>query len=115
MPCRPKAKRLAKAQEQFRAIITGYIVSNGARPDSFYDYVLDTPAGPLNITVYGDWIASRFDNVALGGAFTGTCGRPCNPYSGKWNFHYTTESLETALADFQYFLDRLLDWKAEAA
>ena len=58
MPRRPKAKRLAKAQERFKAAVTAYIVSKGAKPDNFYDYVLDTTAGPLNITVYGDWVAT---------------------------------------------------------
>jgi hypothetical protein len=49
---------------------------------------LDTPAGLLRLSVYDDWVATRFDDVALGKAFTATCGRTCNPFTGKWNFHY---------------------------
>jgi hypothetical protein len=34
-----------QAQQRFKTVVTGYLVSLGARPGSFYDYELDTPAG----------------------------------------------------------------------
>ncbi len=117
---RPKSKRLLNAQEKFKAAVTTYILSVGARPGTFYDYVLETPAGLLHVTVYGDWVATRFDDVARGRAFTATCGHSCNPYSGKWNFHYgdgTAGSLDPnrILPHIDYFFDRLLHWEAVAA
>jgi hypothetical protein len=111
------SKRLAKAQERFKSAVTEYLMSKGAKPGGFYDYALDTPAGPLHLSVYENWIATRFDDVAAGRAFSEACGRPCNPFSGKWNFHFADESLDPAgvLAYFGFFLDRLLGWKVEAA
>ena len=45
MARRPHPKRLAKAQEQFKAAVTTYLESIGTRPSDFYDLELDTPAG----------------------------------------------------------------------
>ena len=110
---RPSEKQLLKARERFQAALTAYIVGKGARPGRFYDHEIDTPAGLLHITVYGSWIATRFDDVALGRAFTETCGSSSNPYSGKWNHHFgdgTVASYEpdSALAHFGYYFERLL-------
>ncbi|MGD0900314.1 MAG: hypothetical protein ABR915_20980 [Thermoguttaceae bacterium] len=117
---RPKSKRLLKAEERFQAAVTTYIVSLGARPGMFYDYELDTPVGVLHISVYGDWVATRFADPARGTEFTKTCGHACNPYSGKWNFHFgdgTAASLapETVLPQLDHFFDCLLHWEAVAA
>ena len=75
MPRRPSAKQLAKAQERFKTALTDYIISKGARPGRFYDHELDTPAGLLHVSVYGDWIATRFDDVEAGRRFTRTVAR----------------------------------------
>ena len=116
MPRRPSAKQLAKAQERFKAALTEYIISKGARPSRFYDFGMDTPAGLLYVSVHDDWIATRFDDVGLGRQFTATCGRSYNPYSGKWNFHFFGETVasldpDSAIAFFGFYLDRLLTWK----
>ncbi len=120
MPRRPTAKQLEKAQEIFKAAVTTYLDSIGARPSTFYNLELDTPAGLLRLSVYDDWVATRFDNVALGKAFTATCGRPCNPFSGKWNWHYfdgTIESLnpDAVILDLSFYIDWLLNWESVAA
>ena len=91
-----------------------------AQPGRFYDYELDTPAGLLHLTVYGDWVAARFDDVARGGAFTKTCGCLCNPYSGKWNFHFcdgTIGSLhpDIVLPQLGYYYEWLMAWEPEEA
>ena len=120
MPRRLKSKRLLKAEERFKAAVTTYIVSLGAHPVKFYDYEIGTPAGVLHVSICDDWVATRFDNPARGTEFTKTCGHACNPYSGKWNFHFgdgTAASLhpDTVLPQLDYFLDRLLHWETVAA
>lgn len=115
MKRRPSAKHLVKAQERFKCSLTEFILGKGARKSSFYDFESDTPAGLLLITVYGDWIACRFDDDELGKPFSAKTGQPCNPFTGKWNHHYydgTLASLEPAqaIASFGAKLDRLLSW-----
>lgn len=92
----------------------------GARPGRFYDHELDTPAGLLHLSVHEAWLATRFDDVTRGTAFTKTCGCTCNPYSGKWNFHYgdgSAESLDPdrVLPNLRYYLETLTAWEAKAA
>jgi hypothetical protein len=120
MPRRPHPKRLAKAQEEFKAAVTAYLESIGTRSSDFYDLELDTPAGLLRLTVYENWVATRFDDVKLATALTKKIGRPCNPYSGKWNFHYfdgTIESLnpDQVILDLSFYIDWLLNWESVAA
>lgn len=117
MPRRPTKKQLARAEERFKTALTEYVIGKGARLGRFYDYELDTPAGLLHVSIYGNWIATRFDDVEAGKQFTERCGVPCNPYSGKWNFHFSTASVvsldpATATAEFGYYLNRLLNWQS---
>jgi len=117
MPRRPSPKQLLKQQERFKAQVTAYLASLGICPGHSYQYELSTPARLLQISVYGSWIATRFDDVELGRSFTGSCGLACNQHSGKWNFHYGPESFDPdqALADFRFQLDRLMTWQVAAA
>jgi len=109
---RRRTKRQLKAEQRFMEAVTDYIVGLGARQGSFYQYQLDTPAGLLHLSVHENWLATRFDDVDRGRAFTVSCGRSSNPYSGKWNFHYC-DSLDTqvVLADLRYWFGRLMAWK----
>lgn len=116
MPRRANAAHLAKAQDKFKAAVTSYIVELGARPGGFYDYELDTPAGLLHLSVYDDWLATCFDDVARATAFTKTCRCPSNPYSGKWNFHFGSSSAESlapeaVLPHLAYYFDALMRWE----
>ncbi len=116
MSFRQKSKHLPKLQERFVAQVLAYLATKGAQPSRFYQLELQTPAGLLLLSIHESWIACRFEDVRLGRLFTACCGRHCNPYSGKWNFHYATdETLDPAmaLADFRYYLDQLLGWRAE--
>jgi hypothetical protein len=120
MPRRAKSKRLEKAEERFTAAVTKFILDLGARPGRFYDHELDTPAGLLHISIHESWLATRFDDVARGTAFTRTCGYTCNPYSGKWNFHFsggTPQSLhpDRVLPQLKYYFDCLIAWESQAA
>jgi hypothetical protein len=119
MPRRPHPKRLAKAQEQFKAAVTTYFESIGARPSDFYDLELDTPAGLLHLSVYDNWVAGRFNDVKLATALTKKIGRPCNPYSGKWNFHYFDGNIESlnpdaVIADLSFYINWLLNSESVA-
>jgi len=120
MPRRAKSKRLVKAEERFTAAVTKFITDLGARPGRFYDYELDTPAGLLHMSVHETWLATRFDDVAKGKAFTATCGTSSNPYSGKWNFHFgdgTADSLhpDRVFPQLRYYFETLMTWEAQAA
>ena len=116
---RRKTKRLLKAEEDFKTVVTNYIVGLGARPGRFYQFEMDTPAGLLYLSVYEDWLATRFDDVKRGTAFTQTCGQSSNPYSGKWNFHFgdgTTGSLasEAVMPYLDDQFDLLMHWEPTA-
>ena len=114
MPRRLSAKQIAKAHERFKTALTAFIISKGARTSRLYDYEIDTPAGLLLVSVYGNWIATRFENLELGKRFTAT-GNSCNPYSAKWNHHYSVSlDPDEVIADFGFQLDRLLNWQPAA-
>ena len=120
MPRRARSKRLFKAEERFVTAVTDFIVELGARPGRFYDFEMDTPAGLLHISVHETWLATRFDDVAMGRAFTATCGTSSNPYSGKWNFHFgdgSADSLDPkrVLPQLKYYFGCLMAWQAQAA
>jgi len=120
MPRRARSKRLFKAEERFTAAVIEYITDIGARPGRFYDFEMDTPAGLLHMSVHNTWLATRFDDVALGTAFTKTCGSSCNRFSGKWNHHFsngTAESLhpDRVLPQLRYYFKSLMDWESQAA
>lgn len=114
MPRKPSAKRIAEAEQRFKKALTEFVVSKGARPSDFYNYQIDTPLSLLRISVYGTWVACRFDDPAVA---TKVCG--CAKISGKWNHHFydgTLDSLDpdAAIARFGHELDRVLAWNAAA-
>ncbi len=111
---RMKSKRQLKAEERFNEAVTEFFTGLGARPGSFYDHELDTPAGLLHVSVYENWVATRFDDVAQGRAFSESCGRPSNPFSGKWNHHFPDSlSPDVVIADLRFWFDRLMAWEPE--
>ena len=116
---RRKSKALLNAEAKFKAAVTKHFSGLGARQGHWYQFELDTPAGLLHVSVYDDWVATRFDNVARGTEFTRTCGHRCNPYSGKWNFHFgdgTAKSLapQTVLSELDDDVDLLMHWEPDA-
>jgi hypothetical protein len=113
MPRRPSAKQLAKAEERFKVAATNYFIGLGVRPGHFYEYELDTPAGLLHISIYGCWVATRFDDPKRGSVVTKAIGVRCNPYSGKWNHWYADGTLaaldpDLVIPNLSYYFGKLL-------
>ena len=116
MLCRRKSQKLQKAEAKLKAAVTKYLTDLGVRPGRWYHFELDTPAGLLHVSVFENWVATRFEDVKRGTEFTHTCNHFSNPYSGKWNFHFgdgTAASLapETVLSELDDYFDLLLHWQ----
>ena len=117
-----------KRRELFDREVRRLLLSLGAKQDPtrgvpWSCYILDTAAGPLDISVHTDlwlskrswatgggapWIATRFDNVKAAHALT--CGES-NSYSGKWNHHLWsnwTDDFTSGLRLLEFNLRRIL-------
>ena len=109
-----KTKKQEKNGQWFRGQIRAFLIRNGAteRLNKAYEYAISTKLGTLQISVYLDWVACRFDDVDRAVAVIGPHGM--NPYSGKWNHHYdvsyfqTQEMASRAVATFVADLSRFL-------
>ena len=98
--------------------IKNMIHMHGARNNldtSIYDYIIPvTKYGPIYISISGSedrfdvgWIACRFVYPELANGNVG--GQSLNPYSGKWNFHFSDETtVDEAVAEFKHALDPIL-------
>ena len=106
---RTSTKRQRQAGERFKQSVADYLASKGATTSRFYAFEIETKAGTLFVSPYEDWIACRFENVEEAKRLLGNSAR-LNPYSGKWNFHYSDEAIHTSapLNDFTMHLERLL-------
>lgn len=96
-------KRLTKKQKtEYRQEAIEILREFGFQrtPGSSRDYQVETPAGPLAVSIYDDWLACVFDNVEL--ALTKNLGGSLNQFSGKWNWHGADQ-----LKWFQLQLDHL--------
>jgi len=110
-----KSKALKLAQEKFTAALCDYVEREGAVEDDtfLYDYTLNTPLGPLAITVYDTWIATCFVAAKTAHAFTRQFWpNDSNRFSGKWNFHFghdvTSLDPEHCICHFGFFLGKLI-------
>lgn len=77
----------------FIKTVTDLLLRLGARKAvvTTYDYEIDTQAGVLALTVYNNWLATRFEDVA---AAKKLLGAAINQHTGKWNWHYTNPTAE---------------------
>jgi hypothetical protein len=113
-----KSKRRLQLEERFRAGATVCLENLGDQAGRFYKLELDTPAGLLRLSVYGDWIACRFDDVEFGKRFTHCCDPAGNPYSGKRNFINGISGPfdpDQSLANFRNHLEQLMNWQTAVA
>jgi len=108
-------KHSAAACLRFKQVVTDYITSRGAVEDDWYGFTIDTPAGALNIAVHDNWIETRFNDLAKGIVFTDSINNPCNPCTGKWNFHFENLNPDFVLQHFVIYLEKLLAWESVAA
>lgn len=66
-------------------------------------YVLQTRLGELHLFPFDGWLATRFQDVDRAKAELNPkseWGLRLNPYSGKWNFHFSDECTVQAALEF---------------
>jgi hypothetical protein len=104
-------KRLLKAQAFFQRNVQEFLESVGAVKDND-GFILNTPIGQLNIHIYENWIACRFENQYAATVFTKGAS---NPYSGKWNWLYHDDPVTLnnglVIGDFVHAIEKLLAYK----
>jgi hypothetical protein len=83
----------AKMETAFIARVRALLISLGATPLLSDQVAIETRAGTLEVSPYGDWVAMRFHDVGAARFMLGVGehdlrGR-LNPYSGKFNWQGT--------------------------
>lgn len=120
------SKKLVEWHLKFNALVDAYMRECGAvekrpaQPDFDIagchepfgaEWTVQTKAGPMGVTAYGDWIACRFDDrdkaaVVLVEAGLGLVR--LNRFSGKWNHHYNpSQPIYSAQDCVRYFKEEL--------
>lgn len=99
-------KKQHKQIAKFQTKVKEWLIQSGAIQDESSEYLLlPTIAGTLKISFGENEISlvsifGRFDAPSL----AKNKGINCNPYSGKWNHHYTRDEWE------QYGPDKILSF-----
>lgn len=83
-----------KERERFRLLVLGHIASlprpNRPRTATHRDHEIDTPLGPLGISLHADGdivsVHCAFEYPRVAAAVFGAGS--VNEHSGKWNFYY---------------------------
>jgi len=85
---------LYPSRAAFKQRVCGFLKSVGASPsDGAYEWKLNTPIGELGVSLWDNAIMCRFADVEQGSAFTRQfTAQSCNPYSGKWNWHFEDDA-----------------------
>jgi hypothetical protein len=97
-----------KQRQQFLAKVAALLLDLGATPGD-YDFALQTKAGLLklhpseNMAEGLGTVFTRFDDPQAARQLVN-----CNPFSGKWNHFYFSESLDAALEDIAFQLAKVL-------
>lgn len=86
-------KKLLAARAAFKQRVREFLKSVGASSSNgAYEWILDTPIGELGVSLWDNAIVCRFAEVEKGTEFTRKLtAQPCNPYSGKWNWHFADD------------------------
>jgi len=107
----PSRTKLApkKQRQQFIAKVAALLMDLGAMPGE-YDFALQTKAGLLKLhptenQVEGlGTVFTRFDDPHTARQLV-----DCNPFSGKWNFHFFSGwNVDSALEELRYQLRKVL-------
>lgn len=111
-------RTLAKREAIFNDIVSEGLIDRGANPGDYlgYDWEIQTPAGPLSLSVHDTWVAGRFEAVEPAIAYfvrDPHAGPTPHKYSGKWNFHFgprfkSQKDARRAAKEYLFNLDRLL-------
>ena len=109
-----KTKKQNKNGQWFRDQIREFLIRSGAivQLNRCHEFAIMTKMGTLQINVYPDWIACRFDDVDRAVAVIGRI--EMNPYSGKWNhlfdvsYFQSKESASQAVATVEVEIGRYL-------
>lgn len=112
-------QQLEKAFDQLNAAFLNHLQTLDLRENpnskSSYRWVLETPAGELMVSIHDGAVFTRFEDLDRANRFCASAGKHCNRYTGKWNFHYSTETKESlepdnCVPDLAYWFGRLMDW-----
>ena len=96
-------KWIENFKEGIQGVLREYI--SHADESSFYQYVVMTGAGALNLTIYDNWIACRFVDLD---AAKHVLGDRINQYSGKWNHHYSfNNDVVSCIDNFRYEMNKI--------
>ena len=87
-------KKLLAARATFKTRVGDFLKSVGAdETERLYEWKLATPIGELNVSLWDNAIMCRFIEVEKATAFTRRfTSQSCNPYSGKWNWHFDDDA-----------------------
>lgn len=117
VPNRKLFYKLARAlvesyPHRVKEVREGIISSKAEDPEPHTSYWVMTTGGLLHITVYDDWVHTKFEwpkeaKAAGCWAFTQT-GGDANPHSGKWNFHWSSGSPEDNIALIKWAFGKVL-------
>ena len=105
---RKPSKQIREWQAAFRSAIRGYLDTVGVRemPGGSYPLVVDTVVGELQIAIYENWVVCRFADMER---TKPALGRRINPFTGKWNFHFSYDcEVGDCLQQFQSELSPLI-------
>lgn len=83
-------KKLQNARASFQERVANFLQALGAvERDRIYRFTLNTPIGEMGISLWDSAIMCRFHDVEKATEFTNRhTSQGCNPYSGKWNWHF---------------------------
>ena len=86
--------------------------ASAVESDGMYRFKLPTPIGEMGVSLWESAIMCRFEDVPKATEFTRHhTSQSCNPYSGKWNWHYDDDpdTLNSQCeSDFVRYLTKLL-------
>lgn len=118
---KPTKKQAAERAKLFLAAIGNYLIGPAQatlvrsrsedEPVPMREFLVLTQAGTLEVTVFSNWIACRFQDVphARHWLLAHHEGGNLNPHSGKWNFHFDEDTdVVAARETFRAALEPLL-------
>jgi hypothetical protein len=98
-----------KQRQQFIVRVTAMLLDLGAEPLD-YEFVLQTKAGRLKLHPTENHaeglgtVFTRFDNPEVARQLVN-----CNPFSGKWNFHFFDGwTVDAAIQELAFQLNKVL-------